>query len=84
VLVVTGSFAGEIRHAVVTDDHANEAVGLDEVEQLFQRLASASLGNSAARLGLPSGNGFVAATLILRELMHHLGFTWVEFRPESG
>jgi exopolyphosphatase/pppGpp-phosphohydrolase len=52
-LLATGSFAGEIRHAVNTNDHANMAINLDEVEQLFQRLASASLGNPAARQGLP-------------------------------
>jgi exopolyphosphatase/pppGpp-phosphohydrolase len=82
-LRVSGSFAGEIRHAVATDKHANVVVTLDEVEQLFQRLASASLGNPAARQGLPSGNSFVAAVLILREFMHHLGFTSVMFRADS-
>jgi exopolyphosphatase/pppGpp-phosphohydrolase len=82
-LLATGTFAGEIRHAVATNDQANEVISLDEVEQLFQRLASASLGNPAARQGLPPGNGFVAAVLILREFMHHLGFASVVFRPES-
>jgi exopolyphosphatase/pppGpp-phosphohydrolase len=53
---------------------------IDAVERLFQRLASASLGDPSALRGLPSGREAAAALLILRELMHHLGFsavTWV-------
>lgn len=82
-LRLTGPFVGELRHALVQTERANDAIALDEVEQLFQRLASASLGNPAARRGLPTGNGFVAAALILRELMHHLGFVSVSFHPET-
>ncbi len=82
-LRLIGSFAGEIRHAESTSDRANAVVNLDEVEHLFQRLASASLGNPAARRGLPPGNPFVAAVLILREFMHHLGFVSVAFRRDS-
>jgi exopolyphosphatase/pppGpp-phosphohydrolase len=54
---------------------------IDAVERLFQRLASASLGDPSALRGLPSGREAAAALLILRELMHHLGFsavTWVD------
>lgn len=43
-----------------------------ELEVLFQRLAAWSLGNPAAAAGLPQDRTFVAATLLLRELMHHL------------
>lgn len=83
-LRVTGPFAAEIGRAVNANDDANPVAGLDEVEQVFQRLASASLGNPAARQGLPSGNSFVAAVLILREFMHHLGFASVVLRPDAG
>lgn len=82
-LRLIGFFAGEIRRAESTSDHANAVVSLDELEHLFQRLASASLGNPAARRGLPSGNLFVTAVLILREFMHHLGFATVVFGPKS-
>lgn len=82
-LRMTGTAAGEIRRALLADERVNRVVALDEVEQLFQRLASASLGNPAARQGLPSGNGFVAATLVLREFMHHLGFAAVAFQPDA-
>lgn len=46
----------------------------DEVEALFQRLASATLGHPRALAGLPSGREAAAALLILRECMHHLGY----------
>ncbi len=46
----------------------------DEVEAIFQRLASASLGNPGALAGLPPGRDAAAALLILRECMHHLGY----------
>lgn len=46
----------------------------EDVEALFQRLASASLGHPSAAAGLPDDPGFMAATLLLRECMHHLGF----------
>ena len=46
----------------------------DEVEVIFQRLASASLGHPGALAGLPSGRDAAAALLILRECMHHLGY----------
>jgi hypothetical protein len=49
----------------------------DEVEALFQRLASSSLGHPGAAAGLPAGGPSAAALLILRELMHHLGYAAV-------
>lgn len=83
-LRVTGPFAGAIRDALGADPRADAIIGLEAVERLFQRLASASLGQSAARRGLPSGNAFVAAVLVLREFMHHLGFASVELRPGAA
>lgn len=46
----------------------------EDVEVLFQRLASTSLGLPSALAGLPSGRESAAALLILRECMHHLGY----------
>lgn len=43
------------------------------VEQWFQRLAAASLGQPGAMQGLPAGREAAATLLILREFMHHLG-----------
>ena len=46
----------------------------DDVEALFQRLASVALGHPSAAAGLPDDTEFAAAALLLRECMHHLGF----------
>jgi exopolyphosphatase/pppGpp-phosphohydrolase len=54
------------------------SLGRDEVERLFQRLASASLGHPGALAGLPTGREAAAALLILRECMHHLGFDAIQ------
>jgi phospholipase/carboxylesterase len=43
------------------------------VEQWFQRLASASLGQRGAMQGLPAGRDAAATLLVLREFMHHRG-----------
>ena len=51
----------------------------DEVEAIFQRLASASLGHPLALAGLPTGRDAAAALLILRECMHHLGYDGIRF-----
>ena len=51
----------------------------DEVEAIFQRLASASLGHPRALAGLPTGQDAAAALLILRECMHHLGYGGIRF-----
>jgi len=45
-----------------------------EVEALFQRMASASLGNPGAMKDLPGTRPSCAALLILRECMHHLDY----------
>ena len=47
---------------------------LDAVEQMFQRLASASLGHPTALQGMPAGREAAAVLLIVREFMHHLGY----------
>ena len=52
----------------------------DEVESLFQRLASATLGSPNALAGMPANRRSAAALLILRECMHHLGYESIEMR----
>lgn len=46
----------------------------DTVEAWFQRLASAALGQPMAMQGLPARAEDAARLLIVRELMHHLGY----------
>lgn len=53
----------------------------DDVETSFQRLASRSLGMPEAAAGSPRGRDLAAATIILRECMHHLGFDRVRWNP---
>lgn len=50
---------------------------LHEVEALFQQLAAASLGQPLAAKELPNDGHTSAALLVLRECMHHLGFSAV-------
>ncbi len=71
------------RGELVTDDplmgslpgleHEGAQLSRDDIEALFQRLASAALGRPDALAGL-AGGPQAAALLILRECMHHLGF----------
>lgn len=71
-------------HELVRSLAQTEAVlSLEVVEALFQRLASASLGQTSALKGLPPGREAAAALLILRELMHHLKFNQVVVAPPS-
>lgn len=49
----------------------------DEVEARFERLAAAALGQPGALAGVPVDRAGAAALLILRECMHHLGYSGV-------
>lgn len=53
---------------------SGQTMPVEIVEQWFQRLASASLGQTGALQGLPAGREAAATLLILREFMHHLGY----------
>jgi len=46
----------------------------EEVEWQFEQLAARSLAGAPLRAGLPEGREAAAALVILREVMHHLGF----------
>ena len=47
-------------------------LGRDAVEHVFARLSAVALGRPAASEGLPESTDFIAALLLVRELMHHL------------
>ncbi|MDZ7921763.1 hypothetical protein [Rhodoferax sp.] len=53
---------------------------LDEVEDLFNRLAMVSQGRPAGQEALPTASEFYAAMVILRECLHHLRFGGVVVR----
>lgn len=49
-------------------------MSVETIKQWFQRLASASFGQTGALHGLPEGREAAAVLLVLREFMHHLGY----------
>jgi hypothetical protein len=51
---------------------------LDEVEDLFNRIAMVSQGRPSGQEALPTAPEFYAAMVILRECLHHLRFSGVE------
>lgn len=50
---------------------------LEEVEDLFNRIAMVSQGRPSAHEALPTAPEFYAAMVILRECLHHLRFSGV-------
>ncbi len=51
---------------------------IEEVERAFNQLAQVAAGMPAKSLGLPERADFVAALVVVRELMHHVG--WQQLR----
>jgi len=51
------------------------SLDLEAMERVFSRLAAVILGKPAAHEGIPDDNAFAATLLILREFMHHLGYS---------
>ncbi len=47
---------------------------IDEVEQAFNQVVDVAAGMPARSLGVPEESHFVAALLVVRELMHHAGW----------
>lgn len=47
---------------------------IDEVERAFKQLADVATGMPAKHQGIPEHAGFVAALVVVRELMHHVGW----------
>ena len=51
---------------------------IDEVERAFNQLAEVAAGMPAKSQGIPEQADFVAALVVVRELMHHVG--WQQLR----
>lgn len=49
-------------------------LSLDAIERTYRRLADVAHGMPASRAGIPEDALFAARLLILRELMHHVGY----------
>lgn len=70
----------EIAHAAGLPHQPKLKLHRDSVEQTFNRMAEVAHGRPAGHDPLPPGSGFAARLLILRELMHHLGFEEIAVR----
>ena len=60
--------------AGMTDNAAPCQLPTDAVEHLFNRLVALAQGRPASQDHLPTSGHFSAALMVLRELLHHLGF----------
>lgn len=60
--------------AIDSNRRSGQNISIEEVEHLFDLLASFSMGRPAAIAGIPEDSCFYATLLILREFMHHLNF----------
>ena len=74
-LVTADGSLRQVAYAAGQDGDADIVLSVEQVERTFERLAAVSLGRPAAREGLPEGHDFAATLLIVREFMHHLGFS---------
>ncbi|AKJ41644.1 hypothetical protein [Pragia fontium] len=75
LLYTTDRTLDDIARAVGITPQPEYRLSLEEVERVFDSLAAVMSGRSAAWEGIPEDNVFSASLLILREFMHHLGFS---------
>jgi exopolyphosphatase/pppGpp-phosphohydrolase len=74
-LLTRDSALREIALIASLPDQPVLSLSIELVEKTFDRLTAVSSGRPAAHEGLPGSAAFAATLLILREFMHHLGFT---------
>lgn len=79
-LQLSGSGAALILQGVGAEPDAELHWNLDEVEDLFHRIAMVSQGRPSGQEALPTAPEFYAAMVILRECLHHLRFGGVVVR----
>jgi len=73
-LQLSGSGAELILQGVGAEPDAVLRWNLDEVEELFNRIAIVSQGRPIGQEDLPTAPEFYAAMVIVRECLHHLRF----------
>lgn len=73
-LQLRGSGAALLLQAVSAEPDAALPWNLEEVEDLFNRIAMVSQGRPSGQEVLPTAPEFYAAMVILRECLHHLRF----------
>lgn len=79
-LVLRGSGAALILQGVGAKPDAALRWSLDEVEDIFNRIAMVSQGRPMGPEALPTAPEFYAAMVIVRECLHHLRFGGVVVR----
>ncbi len=73
-LQLSGSGAALVLQGVSAEPDAKLYWSLDEVEDIFNRIAMVSQGRPIEHEALPTEPEFYAAMVILRECLHHLRF----------
>ena len=73
-LVTTDAALRDIARFAGIADQPVRILGIDAVEHLYRELAAVSERTRAPRADGASGPRYTATVLILREVMHHLGF----------
>jgi hypothetical protein len=79
-LQLSGSGAALVLQGVGAEPDAELHWNLDEVEDLFHRIAMVSQGRPSGQEALPTAPEFYAAMVIVRECLHHLRFAGVVVR----
>ncbi|TKI07772.1 hypothetical protein [Martelella alba] len=82
VLCTTDSALYRIGLLAGLPDRPEMMLTLEAAERTFDRLAAVIRGRPAAWEGLPGDKDFAATLLILRELMHHLQFSFLTVYPD--
>ena len=77
-LQLSGSGAALILQGVGSAPDAALHWNLDEMEDLFNRIAMVSQGRPSGQEALPTAPEFFAAMVIVRECLHHLRFGGVK------
>ncbi len=83
-LQLSGSGAALILEGVGAAPDVALHWSLDEVEDLFNRIAMVSQGRPIGHEALPTAPEFYAAMVIVRECLHHLRFSEVVVQVKAG
>ena len=72
----------QIATQTISSEQKNRVIlSRSDMENIFNRLAAIISGRPASTDTLPTDNSFAATLLILREVMHHLGFKEIVIKP---
>ncbi|MDP4210783.1 MAG: hypothetical protein Q8928_18390 [Bacteroidota bacterium] len=83
-LITLDSTIKDVAFQTETIDHALGLVlTIGNMEGVFNRLAAIITGRPASMDTLPTTLSFAASLLILREFMHHLGYTDITIRKDA-